>query len=412
MSSKKGHHLANSNSEQEGKVSLSSNNAIIPIYSSHAPIEPKFQFNTTNNSTSPNNTTTVTASNTAFDKNHNSSSPQQSHVHLNHDHDHSDNSILVRRSNALHPSLPTNNHNQRSNKKSPSVPPSSSQSPRDFKGGKDAWQSMLYNLLAYKVNHNNQTNVKYEKENTQEHSLYLWLQNQRKHYKYFIDGKQSFLNEERVKILECVGVEWNVRGDVFWENMYEKLREYKKTHGDTLVPRKWEKNKKLGEWVTDQRRQHKYKISNKSSLLTDERERKLNEVGFIWSLRNRTDWNHRFEELIKFKQEYGHCIVPQLFTQNKGLGKWVSKQREQYRRLLDNKYSFMTKERIEKLNEIGFSWNAKGRRNVEPIVGTDIMKPALTARPAILETNNVCEKAPLTSDNNKNSEEKSVLPMS
>jgi hypothetical protein len=108
---------------------------------------------------------------------------------------------------------------------------------KDFRGGQETWQTMLYDLMAYKVYHNNDTNVKYEKENTKEHTLYLWLQNQRKHYKYFIDGKSSFLNMERIKILECLGVEWNVRGEIFWENMYDKLKEYRLRYGDTLVPR-------------------------------------------------------------------------------------------------------------------------------------------------------------------------------
>jgi hypothetical protein len=138
--------------------------------------------------------------------------------------------------------------------------------------------------------------------------------------------------------------------------------------------RKWEENKKLGEWVTDQRRQYKYKVTNRPTLLNDERQQKLDDLNFTWSLRNRTDWQARFEELCDFKEEYGHCVVPQLFLQNKSLGKWVSKQREQYRKLLDGKSSFMTKERIDQLDNIGFSWSTKGRRNTESLIGTEIMK--------------------------------------
>ena len=417
MSSKRRTHL--SNDEQE-KVFPTSHRTV-PLCTSPPPVEPTFQSSIASSSNSNPSAITNTDSNTAstetiINGNGDSICTRQSHIYLNGDDQYANNRLIARKK--MHSSPTKNGHNLTSNKKSSPQPSSSSSSSsqpsKDFKGGKDAWQSMLYNLLAYKVNHNNETNVKFETENTQEHSLYLWLQNQRKHYKYFIDGRQSFLNEERVKILESVGVEWNVRGEVFWENMYEKLKEYKSTYGDTLVPRKWEENKKLGEWVTDQRRQHKYKITNKSSLLTDERERKLNEIGFIWSLRNRTDWNQRFEELVKFKQEYGHCVVPQLFEQNKALGKWVSKQREQYRRLLHNKYSFMTTERVGKLNDIGFSWNAKGRRNIETLVGTEIEKSTLTNRPSIVEAsaNNFDGKTSMPLLNNDNLGEKSVTPAS
>ncbi len=157
--------------------------------------------------------------------------------------------------------------------------------------------------------------------------------------------------------------------------MYEKLKQYKTAHGDCLVPRQWKKDKRLGEWVTDQRRQYKYKTNNKPTLLTAQREKKLNEIEFTWSLRNRLDWNERYQELVKFKQENGHCIVPQLYTKVKGLGKWVSKQREQYKNLVDGKYSFITEERIEQLDAIGFSWNAKGRRSAESLMGCNVLKP-------------------------------------
>jgi hypothetical protein len=92
-----------------------------------------------------------------------------------------------------------------------------------------------------------------------------------------------------------------------------------------MVPRRWKENNKLGEWVTDQRRQYKYKVKKQPSLLTEERQQKLEEIGFVWSMRKRTDWIDRFHELADFKEGNGHCSVPQLYPQNKQLGKWVCK---------------------------------------------------------------------------------------
>ena len=68
--------------------------------------------------------------------------------------------------------------------------------------------------------------------------------------------------------------------------------------------------------MTDQRRQYKLKMNNQQSLLTDERQQKLEEIGFIWCVRKRTDWIERFHELVDFKEEYGHCSVPQIYPQN------------------------------------------------------------------------------------------------
>ena len=294
------------------------------------------------------------------------------------------------------------NEDNNNNKKNKKNNLSSSALPHgDFKGGQSAWQAMLYELMVYRANHENNINkltctslysssfnTNNQNNNTkyfkQQHTLYLWLQNQKKHYKRYMENKPSFLNQDRIKVLESIGIEWHLRGNAFWDGMYEKLKSYKVTHGDCLVPRTWKGDKRLGEWVTDQRRQYKYKQNNKATMLSDEREKKLNDIGFAWSLRNRMDWNTRFEQLVKFKHEYGHCIVPQLYNKEKGLGKWVSKQREQYKNMQDGKYSFMTKDRIRQLDSLGFSWNAKGRRSAESLMGCDVLKLTTTTTTATI----------------------------
>ena len=41
--------------------------------------------------------------------------------------------------------------------------------------------------------------------------------------------------------------------------------------------------------------------------MTDDRIKKLNEIGFIWEVNT---WNERFEELRQFYNTYGHFVVP------------------------------------------------------------------------------------------------------
>jgi hypothetical protein len=43
------------------------------------------------------------------------------------------------------------------------------------------------------------------------------------------------------------------------------------------------------------------------------------------------------------------------------LGKWVAKQREQFKLLKKGEHSFLTPDRLEQLNSIGFVWSMKGR---------------------------------------------------
>jgi hypothetical protein len=61
-----------------------------------------------------------------------------------------------------------------------------------------------------------------------------------------------------------------------WEENFAKLRKYKARHGHTRVPAKWEEDKTLGSWVSGQRSRFH------AGKLTDERRRRLNDLGFLW----------------------------------------------------------------------------------------------------------------------------------
>lgn len=64
-------------------------------------------------------------------------------------------------------------------------------------------------------------------------------------------------------------------------------------------------------------------------------------------------WEDRFDQLVEFFKEHGHCKVPRSYHKNPSLADWVSDQRKYYRK----KAPIMTKDCIEKLQSIGFLWN-------------------------------------------------------
>lgn len=97
--------------------------------------------------------------------------------------------------------------------------------------------------------------------------------------------------------------------------------------------------------------------------LTQERIQRLQNLGFVWSLRD--DWAKHYEELkgkratpnksryrstpvaqtkhpflfsLAYKQIHGHCNVPARFADNRRLGIWVSAQRQQYKILQQQKH--------------------------------------------------------------------------
>lgn len=71
-------------------------------------------------------------------------------------------------------------------------------------------------------------------------------------------------------------------------------------------------------------------------------------------------WKDKFEELLEFKKERGHCCVPHTFEENPVLARWVKRQRYQYKLKNEKRTSTMTDERIEILEKVGFIWDSHG----------------------------------------------------
>ena len=61
-------------------------------------------------------------------------------------------------------------------------------------------------------------------------------------------------------------------------------------------------------------------------------------------------WQRRLAELVAFRNQHGHCRVPQNSGGRKGLGVWVANVRAQYAR------GALRPDRIQALNEMGFCW--------------------------------------------------------
>jgi len=70
-------------------------------------------------------------------------------------------------------------------------------------------------------------------------------------------------------------------------------------------------------------------------------------------------WMESYNDLKKYKHEYGNCIVPRGFVFNPRLAVWVAEQRKQYKLRLDGRNSSITAERIALLEHMDFAWNAQ-----------------------------------------------------
>jgi len=97
------------------------------------------------------------------------------------------------------------------------------------------------------------------------------------------------MTEDRIAKLNDVGFVWdasskcaNRRDEKRWQEMFLRLKKYKEKNGDCLVPTKYSADPKLGNWVSNERRHFKLFSLKKPTSMTEDRKRKLEEVGFVF----------------------------------------------------------------------------------------------------------------------------------
>ena len=167
--------------------------------------------------------------------------------------------------------------------------------------------------------------------------LAKWVHHQRRFRR---EGK---LGENRIRRLDEIGLAWEPY-DAYWEEMFTKLAEWRKSHSHCNVPQRWVKNPNLATWVAVQRQM------KKKGVLSDDRIKRLDALGFTWRpVQER--WEEMFSTLVEFKKANGHCAVPHDFKESPRLSNWVRKQRSlRKRKCLRTEY-------VRRLNGIGFVWD-------------------------------------------------------
>jgi hypothetical protein len=131
------------------------------------------------------------------------------------------------------------------------------------------WETMYNELLAYQKKHGH-VNVPINGKT----DLDAWVGRQRK------AKRANQLSSDRIKQLDDIGFDW----DPFesqWKHGYAQLLVYKAENGHVNVPQR--PRTLLGRWVRTQRE------SVKNGRLTPEHKAKLDEIGFIWNMRNNDD---------------------------------------------------------------------------------------------------------------------------
>ena len=179
------------------------------------------------------------------------------------------------------------------------------------------------------------------------------------------------LLEEHIRLLEQEGFKWTLNRSRFDER-FEELMKFKQKFGHCNVSTSAKSSgyTSLGNWCGDVRKSYR-KIQRGESLqnctpLSDEKIRRLEEAGFQWSP-NQLRFDVRFEELMKFKQKFGHCNVSATKrTKYYLLGRWCLYTRESYRKIQQGEAphtgTLLTDANIRRLENEGFMWTLPQRK--------------------------------------------------
>jgi len=218
------------------------------------------------------------------------------------------------------------------------------------------WNELFEQLKTYKEENGNFTVTRHGS------TLGRWVSSQRLAYRKFKNGEMysPIFTKEKIEKLVDIGFDFECRRGrksgvedaSTWDVMYEEMRKFKDEHGHCIPPT--QPSTLLRRWVEKQRSEYKKIRAGEDSHLTLMRIQRLNDIDFSFEAKCKPKtWEERYDELIEFKDKFGHCKVPRLYN---GLGKWVADQRQKYSKLMQGKKTNMTQEKAQKLTDLGMIW--------------------------------------------------------
>ena len=162
--------------------------------------------------------------------------------------------------------------------------------------------------------------------------------------------KKAYLSKERIRMLDEIGMIWDVP-DYLWEENFAECMEYYREHGNLDIPNAYcsPKGLKIGGWIRRQRLLRKGQT--KGAKLSQEQIARLDSIGMVWKTKPEQKWDQGYAEARAYYEANGNLNVPASYVSPTGykLGGWIVDQREKGKEKCQSK-------RREKLDEIGMVW--------------------------------------------------------
>lgn len=204
------------------------------------------------------------------------------------------------------------------------------------------WENGFIEAKNYSEEYGNLSVPKNYRSNT-DFPLGIWIQRQRSLY------KNKKISDDRIKRLTDVGMNWNPDN---WESRFDLVKQYYEEHGNVNISQKeviqgiW-----LGKWIVSQKK------AMQEGKLTSEQIEMLKTLPMEEVGRKDNRWWSMYEEAKKYYLKFGNLNVPMDYITSSGkkLSDWIIRQRRNY------KLGKMPLEHKEKLDDIGFVWDIKGK---------------------------------------------------
>lgn len=148
----------------------------------------------------------------------------------------------------------------------------------------------------------------------------------------------------------------------------KELKGFKEKHGHCRVSRNDTNYYSLGSWCHNIRgsyRATQKQDKTKTQILSSDKISALDSIGFNWTMkepRQMKSFDQRLQDLVVFKESFGHTRVPTGYEKNPSLAYWCNNVRNAYKMKNSGKkqYIALSEDRINSLEAIGFEF---GRRN-------------------------------------------------
>lgn len=145
-----------------------------------------------------------------------------------------------------------------------------------------------------------------------------------------------------------------------WDTYYTAARQWYQEKGNLRIPKSYVTSTglTLGSWIQTQRRVYSRAVTGG---LTEEKVRKLNEIGMIWDARDQS-WNKALAELQTYFNEHGNLDIKARYETPDGfkLGRWVCNLRTKVRtKGLDQA---LTPAQQQQLAELGMIWSRNSEK--------------------------------------------------